>query len=1136
MEKDEKQQATCGSNPWKGLNFYLEGETLYGRSEEIGSLSQYIINNTQTILYGRSGIGKSSIIYAGVFPIARRAGLYPVPIRMEHGGNMSYMSQIKRAFAESGIGINEVVPVIDENGETLWEYMHRHTFHFPGKPEVAVRPLIVFDQFEEIFTLQRNEEAKVKFFSQLADLINEVVPQYVVDAQDRAAAEPASSPSAEFSLDLGNEDTTEYVHRSNFSLVFVIREDFLSYLERYTAYIPAMKSNRYGLRTINEEQAGEIIMKPCPGLIDRAAAKLIISKVAGCRETDFELDGVPELEIDSAVLSLFLSRLYLKKNPADRHITIDLINRHSEDIIKDFYVEATSRIDEQKVYYLEDNLVNKEGRRENISRYNAMNVGHLTANDLKILVDEEKLIRQFSYNNSIRLEFIHDILCPIVKERKEQREQLRRQAEEQQRQAEEQRRQAEELAAADRKVRQNMRRLYYTIATVAAGLLVWLVVAMANSWSWSEDYGNFTTVNGWPVGLGETLDDAAEKEQLVVYYRLTRQGWLPPEWGGRPFTLVEVMSPAGNKCINPYISSPAVGLLDTELDDYKAQEFARLQRSTSHWVYVPVADRDFSAVNRCVAYGIDNKELYSIHYYKDMTYAAVDDNSDRYVQWALFYDAGGKLMRVTDNGIDRMRQTVSRGMVTGCLFFSELGAPQRNTRGCYGYSYENNDTTHLVTRQYRVDKFGSPLPATAIDFLKYEYGRCVESSLGKMFRPQPDMEVHKYAAGYSDTLRINAHGSICYGSFHPDAYTGVQKVVFSYDNNGNRLLEQRFADDTLAYGCQYAYDGSGRLASTKVFDGIYRYDEKYEYPEGGGTVVTLWQNDKKFDAIGFHKYVHTTVTDSIYVVETEEYRNSDGNLATDSIYFKTVQVRERSTGNVKMNYVCNSHGDIYRSEWLEYDEYGNKVARAVAGIDGTPVRCPHWDKYELCYYKMIFLRDFWDEDFVAVKGANEFGDQSYIMSMGDYIFHLTDLPFGRMEKQVSGINYMMGFSIAERSIARSNIKECVPYLHLLNKRGTMYAAAFESGDKEVTKKRLLDGDILVAVGNWQLGKDMNNTAALGEEWKRVCARGGKISVLRVCGNRYVAATFNVAKGAPGAEYHVMPLTTHEKNELKKYMQ
>ena len=53
------------TNPWKGLNFYTEGEVLYGRNAEIQSLSQYIFNNTQTVLYGRSGIGKSSILNAG---------------------------------------------------------------------------------------------------------------------------------------------------------------------------------------------------------------------------------------------------------------------------------------------------------------------------------------------------------------------------------------------------------------------------------------------------------------------------------------------------------------------------------------------------------------------------------------------------------------------------------------------------------------------------------------------------------------------------------------------------------------------------------------------------------------------------------------------------------------------------------------------------------------------------------------------------------------------------------------------------------------------------------------------------------------------------------------------------------------
>ena len=70
------------TNPWKGLKAYSEGEILYGRNDDIQALSQYIINNTQTVLYGKSGIGKSSILNAGVFPVARQHGLYPVPVRL----------------------------------------------------------------------------------------------------------------------------------------------------------------------------------------------------------------------------------------------------------------------------------------------------------------------------------------------------------------------------------------------------------------------------------------------------------------------------------------------------------------------------------------------------------------------------------------------------------------------------------------------------------------------------------------------------------------------------------------------------------------------------------------------------------------------------------------------------------------------------------------------------------------------------------------------------------------------------------------------------------------------------------------------------------------------------------------------
>lgn len=167
-------------NPWKGLNFYKEGEILYGRDNEIRSLSQYVINNTQTVLYGRSGIGKSSIINAGLFPIARKEGIFPVPLRLKHGKEDSYIEQIKEAFVETGVGINEIVPPIAPTGETMWEYLHRHTF-FDTRDNTPLRPLIVFDQFEEIFTLQQDEYKKKMFFSELADLINEVTPQYIVD-------------------------------------------------------------------------------------------------------------------------------------------------------------------------------------------------------------------------------------------------------------------------------------------------------------------------------------------------------------------------------------------------------------------------------------------------------------------------------------------------------------------------------------------------------------------------------------------------------------------------------------------------------------------------------------------------------------------------------------------------------------------------------------------------------------------------------------------------------------------------------------------------------------------------------------------------------------------------------------------
>ena len=42
-------------NPWLGLESYQEGEILYGRDDDIRDLTQSVLNDTDTLLYGKSG-------------------------------------------------------------------------------------------------------------------------------------------------------------------------------------------------------------------------------------------------------------------------------------------------------------------------------------------------------------------------------------------------------------------------------------------------------------------------------------------------------------------------------------------------------------------------------------------------------------------------------------------------------------------------------------------------------------------------------------------------------------------------------------------------------------------------------------------------------------------------------------------------------------------------------------------------------------------------------------------------------------------------------------------------------------------------------------------------------------------------
>ena len=145
-----------------GLRSYTEEQAnmFFGRDEEIDQLTSLVESNTLTIVFGKSGTGKTSLLNAGVFPRLRKNYCLPFRIRLEfQEGSPDLVSQVKKVLRSE----------IDKYGfkvesypstETLWEYFHKEPLW------KTVTPILIFDQFEEIFTLaQKNSSFGTTEFS-----------------------------------------------------------------------------------------------------------------------------------------------------------------------------------------------------------------------------------------------------------------------------------------------------------------------------------------------------------------------------------------------------------------------------------------------------------------------------------------------------------------------------------------------------------------------------------------------------------------------------------------------------------------------------------------------------------------------------------------------------------------------------------------------------------------------------------------------------------------------------------------------------------------------------------------------------------------------------------------------------------
>ena len=58
-------------NPWPGLESYEEDAQyfFFGREHKVEELLNKVLDAPVTVLFGRSGLGKTSLLQAGLFPL-----------------------------------------------------------------------------------------------------------------------------------------------------------------------------------------------------------------------------------------------------------------------------------------------------------------------------------------------------------------------------------------------------------------------------------------------------------------------------------------------------------------------------------------------------------------------------------------------------------------------------------------------------------------------------------------------------------------------------------------------------------------------------------------------------------------------------------------------------------------------------------------------------------------------------------------------------------------------------------------------------------------------------------------------------------------------------------------------------------
>ena len=329
-------------HPWLGLHPFTEENQHYffGRTAEIRDIFLRVREQPLTVLYGQSGLGKTSLLRAGLIPKLRVERYRPVRILLDFDAAAPpLIAQVRAALAGRlcgrGGGRRRAARALAAARQLVGNLCPRETAAPGILPSIRRCSSSISSRKSSPWAKRVLSRApRTTRAAEIAELIAQLAD--VIEGRAPAALAPGfgRDPQRALAYDFGPTAAR---------LVVSLREDYLAQLEQWKGIFPSLMRNRMPLRLLSGPQALEAVVRP-----GGMGARPLVSEEVGAHIVRFvaqrpEATPLEEIEAVPPLVSLLCERLNDARLAAETplpEITRALVEAQGADILQRFYDES----------------------------------------------------------------------------------------------------------------------------------------------------------------------------------------------------------------------------------------------------------------------------------------------------------------------------------------------------------------------------------------------------------------------------------------------------------------------------------------------------------------------------------------------------------------------------------------------------------------------------------------------------------------------------------------------------------------------------------------------------------------------------------------------------------------------------